>query len=269
VDVASKHLLKRNVEPEASAPLTEALLEVKWALEKPAPGVEIDPHYKILLGRLFERMQSRYPEHEPLPTSTIPDHIVAHAIQHRLRRAKGEWPLIQVGPGILTFNETEKYVWEDFKNNAQEVFATLFEAHPKPAALKLTKLSHCYIYAIEFDYARANILSFLAQQFKTGISFFPALFEDGVVSSTPVRVDCHAAFPSQNPKGDMVIRFATGYKNNIPVLIWQLILETLQEDLPELPQEFPTWLTAAHQRIEDWFFKSFAGDLERRFSSHE
>lgn len=260
--MASKHLEK--------APLVEALFEVRWALQSAVPpgGIEIDPHYKILLARLFERLQSRYPEHEPLPTLAIPNHVAAYAIQHRFRRAKEEWPLVQVGPGILTVNETEKYVWEDFAKNAQEIFSLLFEAYPTPADLKITKLSLRYVNAIEFDYTRDNVLSFLTQKFKTEVSFLPALFQDHPVSSNPIRVDCHAAFPCQNPKGDAVIRFATGYKNETPVLIWELILETLQENLPELPREFPAWLTAAHQLIQDWFFKHIADDLERRFSSH-
>ena len=48
-------------------PLIEAILEVKWALTSSGPGVQIDPHYKILLGRLYYKVQEDYPEHEQLP----------------------------------------------------------------------------------------------------------------------------------------------------------------------------------------------------------
>jgi len=66
-------------------PLVEAILEVKWELQRLAPGVEIDAHYKIFLGRLFDRVSSVYPEHEQLPTATIPDEIVGQVVQHRFR----------------------------------------------------------------------------------------------------------------------------------------------------------------------------------------
>jgi uncharacterized protein (TIGR04255 family) len=259
--VASKQLQK--------APLIEALLEAKWALESPAPGIKIDPHYKLLLGRLFERLQNRYPEHEPLSTSVIPDHLAAHTIQHRFRTAKGAWPLVQAGPGILTVNETDKYTWGGFERNAQEVFVKLFEAHPKPEELKVTNLLLRYINAIEFDYAQNNILNFLAKELKTNVSFLPALFQNNSVDLNPVKLDCHATFSSKDPMGVIRIRFASGHKGNIPALIWELVFETHQDDLPELPHGFAAWMNAAHQIIEDWFFKLIAGDLERRFSSNE
>lgn len=82
-------------------PLVEAILEVKWALTSPTPGVQIDPHYKILLGRLYDKVCEQYPEHEQLPTATVPDEIVGHTVQHRFRYAPNDWPLIQVGPGIF------------------------------------------------------------------------------------------------------------------------------------------------------------------------
>lgn len=255
--------------PLQKAPLIEALLEVKWALESPAPSVEIDRHYKFLLGRLFERLQNRYPEHEPLPTSVFPDHMAAHTIQHRFRTAKSAWPVVQVGPGILTFNETDKYTWEDFESNAQEVFSKLFEAHPKPEELKVTNLLLRYINAIEFDYAHDNVLNFLAEELKTSVSFLPALFQGSSVGSNPAKLDCSATFASQDPPGVVLIRFATGHKNKLPALIWELIFETHQDDLPALPHGFAAWMTAAHQILEDWFFKLIAGKLERRFSTHE
>jgi len=261
VNVASK--------PLQNAPLIEALFEVKWALENPAPNIEIDPHYKFLLGRLFERLQNRYPEHEPLPTSVIPDHLAAHTIQHRFRTAKGAWPLVQVGPGILTVNETDKYTWGDFQRNAQEVFSKLFEAHPKPEELKVTNLLLRYINAIEFDYGHNNILGLVAQELKTSVSFLPALFQGNAVGSNPVKLDCHATFPSRDPAGVVHIRFATGHKDKIPALIWELIFETHQDELPALPHDFAAWMTAAHQILADWFFKLMTGELERRFLPHE
>jgi uncharacterized protein (TIGR04255 family) len=49
-------------------PLVEAILELKWTLPAQAtPGMEGDPHYRLLLGRFSERVESSYPFHGPLP----------------------------------------------------------------------------------------------------------------------------------------------------------------------------------------------------------
>jgi len=249
-------------------PLIEALVEVKWELQSSASGLEIDPHYKLILARLADRLLSKYPEHEPLPTSLMPEHVLAHTIQHRFRISEEAWPLVQVGPGILTFNETDKYAWEDFEGNVEEVLAKLFEVHPQPDELKITSLALRFINAIEFDFTRESILGFLNQQLRSNISFPPELFRDSAVGSSPIRLDCNATFPSQNPKGAILIRFAAGHIDKSPALIWELVFQTQQDDLPGLPQGFSAWMTAAHQVIEEWFSKLIAGDLERRFSPH-
>src|SRR5581483_2894612 len=111
-------------------PLVEAILEVRWGLVSHAPGHESDPHYKLLLGRLYDRLQEKYPEHEQLPTAIIPDELVGHVVQHRFRTSAKGWPLVQVGPGILTINSTAEYTWEDvFRPRSVDAVGRLYEAH--------------------------------------------------------------------------------------------------------------------------------------------
>ena len=59
-------------------PLVEAILEIRWHLVQPPVTVQgpaqmmlpaADPHYRLLLGRLFDRLQKEYPVHEQLPTA--------------------------------------------------------------------------------------------------------------------------------------------------------------------------------------------------------
>ena len=74
-------------------PLVEAILEFKWELPaQTTSGIETDPHYRLLLGRFSEKMESDYPFHEPLPTSQIPDAMAVHMAQHRFRASEGGWP---------------------------------------------------------------------------------------------------------------------------------------------------------------------------------
>src|SRR3989304_4360283 len=121
-------------------PLVEAIFEVRWKLQGAPPGPVIDPHYKLLLGRLFDRFLKDYPEHEQLPAANIPDEIAGYIIQHRFRVAANKWPLVQVGPGVFSVNSTSDYIWPDFRLRVETALEKLYDAHPKVTDLKVTNL---------------------------------------------------------------------------------------------------------------------------------
>jgi len=89
-------------------------------------GMRVDPHYKILVGSLYEQLKEEYPFHQQLPTAFIPDEMLGYLVQHRFRKGENQWPLVQIGPGIITVNDTEGYIWEDFKNRIERVVNILF-----------------------------------------------------------------------------------------------------------------------------------------------
>lgn len=247
-------------------PLVEAILEVRWQLQGTPPGPQIDPHYKLLLGRLFDRMLKDYPEHEQLPTANIPDELVGHVVQHRFRVAANSWPLVQVGPGIFTMNSTADYKWGDFRPRVLSAIEKLYDAHPKVGDLKITNLILRYIDAVEFDYGTGNTFAFLNDNLKVNISLPDNLFKDTSVHEKPDSLISQFAFKCEKPNGIINIRFATGQKQNVPAVIWETTVESAGDDLPEIPKAFEGWLDAAHEITDDWFFKMIEGDLERRFS---
>lgn len=247
-------------------PLVEAILEVKWALTSPAPGVQIDPHYKILLGRLYDKVFGDYPEHEQLPTATIPDEIVGHMVQHRFRHGPNDWPLLQVGPGILALNDTHKYIWSDFRSRSTIAIGKLFDAHPKPSDLKIESLLLRYIDAVEFDYSAQDIFEFLKDKMKVGITLPDSLFRNQGIRQNPAIFSLHSSFICQNPKGLVTVRFASGQKEARPALLWETLVESKSDSVPTMPEGFGGWIDAAHAITDDWFFKLIEGDLERSFA---
>ena len=247
-------------------PLVEAILEVKWALTSPAPGVQIDSHYKILLGRLYDKVSGEYPEHEQLPTATIPDEIVGQTVQHRFRYGPNDWPLLQVGPGVLTLNDTHKYIWKDFRSRSLTAVDKLFEAHPKPSDLKIESLLLRYIDAVEFDYLKNDLSEFLKEKMKVGISLPASLFAYQEVQKNPVFLGLQSVFLCHNPKSLITVRFSSGHKDSRPALLWETLVESKGTDVPTMPKGFADWIDAAHTITDDWFFKLIEGELERRFS---
>lgn len=107
-----------------SPPLVEVILEMRWrvgpasqpdqtsgrrgAVSVVPAEMTVDPSYDLLVGRMFDRLSAIYPFHERLPSAMVPAEMVPFLVQHRFRRAQGSWPLVQVGPGIVTLNDTAK-----------------------------------------------------------------------------------------------------------------------------------------------------------------
>ncbi|QLA17176.1 TIGR04255 family protein [Desulfolutivibrio sulfoxidireducens] len=247
-------------------PLVEAIFEMRWKLQGVPSGPQVDPHYKLFLGRLYDRLLTDYPEHEQLQTANIPDELVGHMIQHRFRVEAGGWPLVQIGPGIFTVNSASDYSWIPFRKRVIASIEKLYEAHPKVSDLTVSNMVLRYIDAISFDFTKNNVYDFLREYLKMEVNFPDNLFLSTGVESRPANFTWQTSFNCQNPNGLISIRFATAHKDNAPVVVWETIVETIENDLPELPTHFCKWLDAAHAITDDWFFKMIEGELERRFS---
>ena len=254
-------------------PLVEAILEIKWHLVQPikVPGPAQmllpahDPHYRLLLGRLFDRFQKDYPVHEQLPTASLPDDMVGQVVQHRFRVAKDDWPLVQVGPGVFTVNDTQHYTWTDFEQRAKVAVMRLYDAHPNVSELRIESLVLRYIDAVEYNDEDENAFDFLRDKLKVGINLPPSLFQDTAVESRPKSFSWQATFQCTKPSGSVRVSFASGQKEDQPAILWEITVQSAGDDLPAMPDGFGEWFDAAHEITDDWFFKLIEGELQRRF----
>jgi uncharacterized protein (TIGR04255 family) len=258
-----------------SKPLVEAILEIRWRLVQPVqtqgpdrmvlPGR--DPHYRLLLGRLFDRFRDEYPVHEQLATAALPDDMLGHVVQHRFRSASNDWPLVQVGPGVFTVNDTDRYTWTDFQSRTKEAVVRLYDAHPSVRDFCIQSLVLRYIDAVEYNYREENAFGFLNEKMRVGISVPDSLFQDTGVESRPEAFSWQATFPCSKPRGTVHISFATGQKEDKPAILWETTVQSAGDAVPNMPEGFPEWVDAAHEITDDWFFKLIEGELERRFES--
>ena len=247
-------------------PLVEAIFEIRWELQEPAPGMKIDPHYKILIGRIYDRIKNEYPFHEQLPTATMPDEIAGYVVQHRFRKDKDKWPLIQIGPGIITLNDTDGYVWEDFESRIYHLLDVLFDAYPdSDSNLRINWLLLRYIDAVDFDYEKYDVFSFIRENLKIDIKVYEELFKDTGVKGLPLGFDLRFSFPAKKPKGAVHLRFVRGKRKNVDALIWETHVQSVGEDTPKTKDQISSWVIDAHTLTDDWFFKMIEGELLRRF----
>ena len=228
-------------------PLVEAILEIKWHLVQPikVPGPAQmllpahDPHYRLLLGRLFDRFQKDYPVHEQLPTASLPDDMVGQVVQHRFRVAKDDWPLVQVGPGVFSVNDTQHYTWTDFQERAKEAVERLYDAHPNVSELRIQSLVLRYIDAVEYNYEQENAFDFLRDKLKVAINPLPSLFEDTGVESRPKSFTWQATFDCSKPPGRVHVSFATGRKEDKPAILWETTVQSSGATCPRCPMVSP------------------------------
>jgi uncharacterized protein (TIGR04255 family) len=247
-------------------PLVEAIYEFRWKLQEQDHGVKIDPHYKILIGRIYDKVAKEYPYHEQLPTATFPDEIAGYIVQHRFRKGKEQWPLIQIGPGIITLNDTEGYVWEDFEKRMCNLLDILFEAYPDAETnLKFNRVLLRYIDAIDYNYEKDNIFTFLKENLKINIEIYEKLFKETGVRKLPLSFDLRFSFPAIKPKGEVHLRFVQGKRKDVDALIWETQVQLINDDVSKDKKEIVMWVKDAHKLTDDWFFKMIEGNLLKRF----
>ncbi len=246
-------------------PLVEAIFQFRWKLEGGDGEPLRDPHYRLLVGSLYDRLAEQYPYHEELPTAVVPDEIVPYVVQHRFRTAEMDWPLVQIGPGILSLNETDDYIWPDFESRALSMMEALYDSHPGGQELQTEGLTLRYIDAVPLDTSEQSALDFLKTYLKTDIGLDPALFEDTGVLPKPTHLDLRFSFPTDEPPGSMHVRFSLGHGEREGSMLWETAVESSRADAPRGRSGVRSWLTRAHDLTHEWFFKLIDGDFRERF----
>ena len=242
-------------------PLIEAILEVRWGQDG-----QPDPAYPLIVGRLYERLQTEYPAIEDLPITAVPAEITVHQVRHRFRKTKDGWPLVQLGPGVLTVNETEGYRWREFSDRAKFVLPLLYEKHPKPETLQITSLLLRYVNAIDFDHSASDVLKFLAEKMHVSLSAVPSTREKRIVSGNPKSLGLQIVFPVETPPGSVNLLVGTGKLKGQNCVVWEIHFRSVRDEVPRLPDAFPSWLEGAHDTVEKWFIEMVQGELLARFS---
>src|SRR5437773_12485491 len=103
-----------NPHPLPKKPLVEAIFELRWVLQQPSEGEAIDPGFPIFLGRFYDKVSSDFPESENQPAALMPEMMTPYVVRNRFRKTTGGWPLVQIGTGIFSVNDTEGYDWSTF-----------------------------------------------------------------------------------------------------------------------------------------------------------
>jgi uncharacterized protein (TIGR04255 family) len=252
-------------------PLVEAIFELRWELlGTPDEKIVRDPGFEFLLGRFFEKVRGEYPERWNLPAAQAPIEQIPFVVRHQFRTGSGTWPLLQIGPGILTVNETSGYEWSSFRARVARALTALFDAYPEgPPPLRPSQAKLRYINSIPLETVQTPLVRFLREQLHTSLSIDPALFEDPDQAENPTGLSFSMTFPRPEQRILGTVAMSTGRQMGQPSLLWQLEARTVGDWTPVEREEIESWTGSAHEVLVRWFVTLARGDLMKAFSTDQ
>jgi uncharacterized protein (TIGR04255 family) len=123
-----------------------------------------------------------------------------------------------------------------------------------------------YINGIEWDWSSGNTLQFLTDNLHTRFTL-PEKITAVNPDVNPVNISLQIGYPFTEPKGQSIIRFATGTVGQAKGLVLEFLFLSAGNDAPQLDDInlFMKWVTDAHAVIEKSFFSLIEGELLNRF----
>jgi len=256
--------------PLPNKPLIEAMLELRWDLVGTSQqGLKTDPGFRIFMGRYYDRVRKEYSHVQNLPASELPESVAGYVARHQFWKRENEWPVTQIGPGILTVNETAGYLWESFRPRLISAFKALFDSYPTEIApLRLNQIILRYIDSVPFnpETSQVPILTFLRDSLHTTVAIDHRLFSDDPnEAESPLAFNVSLTYRTKTPKGVVMLTQGNGINVDVPSIIWETKVMSSGEDVPNGLQAFETWLDDAHVVSDNWFFTLIRGRLLKIF----
>jgi uncharacterized protein (TIGR04255 family) len=262
----AEKIKKTETPPLLHPPLIEAIFEIRWEIENDQKNGRMrDPSYPMMYGRLYERLKKDFPVIEDLPSVQAHPETTPYVPRHRMRKDKNGYPLVQVGPGIITLNFTKGYSWSSFKALALRIVESIIELYPTDVAmLNFIKSEIRFVNGIRFDIARENPLAFLADKLHMKIELSPE-FAELPINERPNAMGLNLAYALEKPMGNLAVSANLGQFEGKPAIIQQTVIHSFGELVPTDASNFTPWLEEAHTVAENCFQVFCKGALMDRF----
>lgn len=211
---------------------------------------------EYLHGDLYPLLKTEYPFREAV-NAALPPQISIHAPKNRFRTAAQEYPLIQIGPGILTVNTVDaSYFWDDFEKRVLDVIEKLKTVYTFKPNHNVT-LVLPYIDFIKFDFRSQNILKYFEEYLNISIK---QDFYKGTSIAKAVILGLN--FPTQ--LGDLNVNIGRG-KNGKGEDGITIHTNLTRIDIKPEQSLIKSWLDKAHELCSNSFKEMTQGKLYESF----
>ena len=230
------------------APLQEAIFEIRWDLDIDAGnGQPIDTGFQLAQGKLQEVAKERFPVFNRKVPHVFSEQLFQYQVVNQYWSAKETWPVIQLGPGIFTVNDTEaNYDWPvTYFPLIKEALDWIVKAYDGP--LKINSAALRYIDSVDVkNYGfEGRWQDFIVQHFN--FSFVNSFDTRGELTALHFN-----QFFELEDKSSLQISMNSGKyrKTNDDALIWQTaVSKVAQFD----NQSLLSWLHDAHNTTSALF----------------
>ena len=245
-------------------PLVEAIFELRWDIVKGSAAPEPEGWSSVAF-KFFSKVQHRYPEPIDLPGAQIPESMSGYVIRNQFRAAKGKWPLTQLGPGILSVNETRGYqTWREFQALIAEAVKALIESHDSP--IRPTRIELRYVNSVPFKNEGVPSPEYLKRFLHTTVDTPLEIFADQLVDKNAIAVNANWKFSLRNPVGYALLMIANGIdEDGTEAMVWQMAIRSQESDTPQDLKSILSWLDQSHTSIDRWFVELTEGELLEQF----
>lgn len=235
------------------APLVEIILELRWKVTNKSDLTKI----QYLHGDIYSLMKDKYPYRESVVPVEIPIEILINQPIHRFRSAANDYPLFQVGPGVLTLNTIdEKYFWDKFSEDLDELVDSFLKIFKLDENEKFAP-SIIFIDFFSFDFDNNDVYEFINQKFNIKIS-------QSFIELNGYPNDVNIGFHYETILGDLSVIFQKGKNSkqeNGIVIQTKVSCKTInpaREDILD-------WFEKSHELCSDIFKKLTHGELYESF----
>lgn len=250
-------------------PLIEAIFEIRWPLSVDGAGNQVDPTFKLLAGRMFDRLASQFPHFVDLPASQLPEELAPFIVRHQFRPAADSWPVIQLGPGIATFNQTKhQYQWSTYKSGLHQFLSALFEsrkANTEPT--QPNRVQFRYLNSIPITDPNVSLQDFLRTQLSTTITVCEPLQHLLQSRPGPYQLDVRSSFPTGSIAGAGFFALSSNPTEGQRSILLDLGLQAFDDDAPVGIDALMDWVESGHSSIKDWFRAICSASLMKSFGA--
>jgi len=128
-----------------NAPLQEVVFEVRWELDvNPESNILQDDRFDLAVGVFANSLSDLYPDRQTKGMQVqVQNRPLPYTLTHLFRKGDNGWPLVQIGPGIMTVNDREEtYSWADFSVRIKTALQKLNEAYSNSLKFNFSSLRY-------------------------------------------------------------------------------------------------------------------------------
>jgi uncharacterized protein (TIGR04255 family) len=251
----------------AKAPLIEVITEVHWALQPllAIPNAAIDPHFSILSEKFADQARTAgFGLLESLLPGQVPIEMFPHRPLLRYRRTPKEWPIFQLGPGLLAINIIPPYRgWREYEAYVAQGVGWLFVSYPLPENyLKIEKLEVRYIDGFTKMHGLSNYLEFVKQQLTIQVGVPPRIAELSRAPEAATMI-LEMVLPTAAPSNSsLLLKIAPGKVREEDALIMELGCRTTHPAEIQNPAQIMKWMSSAHTLLRETFERITSDSLK-------